>query len=128
MAEALMAQAKELKQKLDSKAFSLKEKEDEVEELTRRLAKRQSKASTYKFELNAAIEELNAANDEKRSLQFFAERKQEEMRAKDSLIRRLEVSQERARNVLQQDDTYIEVQEEDAHIPARSDVTATISM
>ena len=128
MAEALIARAEELKQKLDSKAFSLKEKEDEVEELTRRLAKLEIEASSYKFELNAAKEELNAANGEKRSLQFFAERKEEEMRAKESLIRRLEVSQERARNVLQQDDTYIEVQEEDAHIPARSDVAAPISM
>ena len=127
MAEALIVKAEEIKQKLDSEAFSLKEKEDEVEDLTRRLAKLEIEASTYKFELSAAKEELNAANDEKRSLQFFAERK-EEMRAKESLIRRLEVSQERARNVLQQDDTYIEVQEEDAHIPARSDVAAPISM
>ena len=127
MAEALIAKAEELKQKIDSKAFSLKVNEDEVEELTRRLAKLEIEASTYKFELNAAKEELNAANDEKRSLKFFAERKEEEMRAKESLICRLEVSQERARNVLQQDDTYIEVQEEDAHIPARSDVAAPIS-
>ena len=128
MAEALIAKAEELKQKLDGKAFSLKVNENEVEELTRRLAKLEIEASTYKFELNAAKEELNAANDEKRSLKFFAERKEEEMRAKESLICRLEVSQERARNVLQQNDTYIEVQEEDAHIPARSDVAAPISM
>ena len=45
-------------------------------------------------------EELSAVNDEKKVCIFFAERKEEEMRAKESLIRHLEVSQEKAPNVL----------------------------